>query len=128
MRQGRPWSYLLFGATGIPVTGGTLLALAVLLLAGAGAVLAASRGAGGAPARLGALVFALGMLARALTGIGWAAGLGFTPGAPCSWLNLLVYLPVCLATGAAALAVSRCPRWLAVTAALPAGVLLWASA
>ncbi|WP_085985673.1 alpha/beta fold hydrolase [Longispora albida] len=121
----RALSHALLGTSGAPFTPRVLLTLAAILLTGAACVVAASRDRGGLIARLGALAVACGLLTRGLIGAGWAAGLGFGPGSAFYWLNLFVYVPLCLAAGIATLLVTRMPRWLAAFPAVLVVALLW---
>ncbi|MFJ8012676.1 DUF3995 domain-containing protein [Streptomyces sp. NPDC096339] len=80
-----------------PFTPRVVVPLAALLLTGAGAVLAYSRGRGGRVARLVTGAVAGGLAVRGLAGVGWVAGLVAGPAdGPFHTLNLLLYTPVCL--------------------------------
>ncbi|MFB6620204.1 DUF3995 domain-containing protein [Streptomyces sp. NPDC085524] len=86
-----------------PFTPRVVVPLAGLLLTGAGAVLAHSRGRGGRAGRLVTGAVASGLCVRGIVGLGWAAGLVAAPAdGPFRALNLLLYTPVCLGLGWAA--------------------------
>ncbi|MGW0395480.1 DUF3995 domain-containing protein [Streptomyces sp. NPDC003042] len=75
-----------------------VLPLAAVTLAGAGAVLAHSRGRGGRLTRAVTAAVAAGLAVRGLAGLGWAAGLlDSPPDSPFYVLNLALYTPACLA-------------------------------
>jgi hypothetical protein len=55
----------------------------------------------------GTVAVAAGLLVRGAAGVIWVTGTGVHGGTPFYWLNLLLYTPVCLAGGAATVAVAR---------------------
>jgi hypothetical protein len=107
-RNARSLSYAVLGAD-VPFTLPVVLPLAVLLFTVAAAVY--GRGRYGRAHRLGwvlhtaTLAVAAGLLLRFLAGIGWAFGIG--AGGAFYWLNLLLYTPLCLVLGVAAVTVAR---------------------
>lgn len=85
-----------------------VLPLAALALAGAGAVLAHSRGRGGRATRAVTAAVAAGLAVRGLAGIGWAVGLLEVPAeGPFRVLNLVLYTPLCLGFAWAAARLAR---------------------
>ena len=97
----------------VPFTAPVLLTLVVLLCGAAACVWARSRQVPGEPPGLwgrvtaaGTLAVALGLLVRGAVGVVWACGVGVDTGKPFYWLNLLLYTPLCLGLGVAALAVA----------------------
>lgn len=105
----------------VPFTPGVLLPLALLLFSAAAGVLAFSRGL--YPRLTGPVAFgvATGLLVRGLVGVVWTFGVLDGSGSTFSWLNLLLYTPVCLVFGVAAawLAGVHEHLWRAVALALP---------
>jgi hypothetical protein len=97
----------------VPFTPRVLLPLIVVLIGGAGAVLARADLLGGwLPGWLpgwvptvGTLAVAAGAFLRGGAGIVWAAGIGASRDTAFYRLNLIAYTPVCLALGGAATAV-----------------------
>ncbi|WP_405439207.1 DUF3995 domain-containing protein [Streptomyces avidinii] len=82
---------------------GAVLPLAAVLLTGATAVLARTRGRGGRASRAVTAAVAAGLAVRGLAGLGWAAGLlPSPPDSPFHALNLALYTPLCLAAAWAA--------------------------
>ncbi|MFI7173010.1 DUF3995 domain-containing protein [Streptomyces spororaveus] len=80
-----------------------VLPLAAVLLTGASAVLAHTRGRGGRVTRAVTGAVAAGLAVRGLAGLGWAAGLlDSPPDSAFHVLNLVLYTPACLAAAWAA--------------------------
>ncbi|MFI6150713.1 DUF3995 domain-containing protein [Streptomyces sp. NPDC051109] len=108
----RTLSLAVLGAE-VPFTPPVVLPLAAALTVASAAVAARAHGRGGRPAALitGAVTAGLGV--RALAGAGWALGLdaGIREAGPgFHQLNLLLYTPLCVGFGGAALRVLRGPR------------------
>lgn len=86
---------------------GAVLPLAAVLLTGATAVFAHTRGRGGRATRAVTGAVAAGLAVRGLAGLAWTAGLlPSPPDGPFRTLNLLLYTPLCLAAAWAAVQVA----------------------
>lgn len=97
----------------VPFTPRVLLPLCALLTTAAACVYAHSHRVGGrrirAAARLGTAAVAGGLSLRAAVGAVWITGVGVDMEAPFYWLNLVLYTPMCVGFGYAAMRLATIP-------------------
>src|SRR2546430_13004855 len=94
----------------VPFTPPVLVPLVVSLVGAAACVWLSTRavpGSWGRIAAAGTYAVAAGLLVRGAAGLVWSLGIGADRAMPFYWLNLVLYTPLCLALGTAALLLAR---------------------